>query len=919
MYKASQLEQIIENAPGPVWTLDRDCVLIHCNKKSRDFFRRAFHTTLKPGDSFTGLLSARMTENWTRRIDAALRGKHVVFEEILQTEDQEQRVYSFFMDPVRESGQITGISVYSHDVTPGEKSGKAARGYRRALEALRESNRKLDFLMDSLPGMVYCRSDNRNCTMHFVSGGTYDLTGYKPEEIIEDRKISYEEIIHPGDREMVRKIVSEHLEKKDRWTMTYRIINKKGYIVWIWEQGRGIFDPLGNLLHLEGFATNVSDYMEAERELLKMEEKHRVLFSDARKDKQNAELQILQLSRIVEQSPVAVVIINTGGVIEYANHKFSEITGCRRNEITGKKSDIFRSGTIAPEIREEIRKTIHSGNEWKGEFMNMKKDGSPYWESATISPVTGPDNRIIRFIRISEDITAYKKIQSELEESERHYKELYMEAPMGYQSLDGEGCLLNVNKAWEKLTGYTQKEIAGKPFAEILTRDSTGVFSEEEIHETDLEIIRKDGSTVAVTMTGKIIQDRKRKTGITHCILHDISERRIYEKKLLEAKEQAEKADRLKTRFLTNMSHEIRTPMNAILGFSNLLKSGSVQEKDRDRYFNIIHTKGNNLVRLIDNIIFISRIEAGDIRIRKNLFGLDHFLENIHRKILQDPRIQDQAQISVLREFPEPIHRISLNTDQNKLAQVMDNLVSNAIKFTEQGMIKLGAEITENQQVMLYIKDTGAGIPQSKQNVIFERFRQADDGTTRMYEGAGLGLAISKSLMKLLEGDLTVESASGQGTVFYVSIPWKHVIMEQKEKTVRPEGKKDLALDLTGKKILIAEDDYPGYLFLKTILNRSNAAVVRAVNGKETIECFRKQPDTDLILMDIRMPEMDGFEATRIIRSMDSEVPIIAQTAHAFPEDRIRALESGCNKYIAKPIAPVELEALLAELLGLQV
>lgn len=363
------------------------------------------------------------------------------------------------------------------------------------------------------------------------------------------------------------------------------------------------------------------------------------------------------------------------------------------------------------------------------------------------------------------------------------------------------------------------------------------------------------------------------------------------------AKEKAEESDRLKTAFLQNMSHEIRTPMNAIMGFADLLKVQFNNKATLEKFSDIIIQRCKDLLDIINDILDISKIESGQLAVRNEECDLQELFGELSTFFSEyQNRIGKQHIHFNLQSFCVPGDNLII-TDKVKLKQIFINLISNAFKFTEQGTIQGGCKIEKNNQLLFYIKDTGIGIPVDKQKTIFERFSQLNDGYKKNIGGTGLGLPIVKGLIKLLDGDLFLESEPGKGSIFSFKIPYVT------SKPLQP-NLADHSIDeqyyFSNHTILIVEDDRYNVEYLKEILTDAGLKIIHAENGKEAIEISISQP-IDLILMDIRLPDIDGYEATQQIRQHKPHLKIIAQTAYASHEEKQKALDAGCNDYLSKP------------------
>jgi len=394
---------------------------------------------------------------------------------------------------------------------------------------------------------------------------------------------------------------------------------------------------------------------------------------------------------------------------------------------------------------------------------------------------------------------------------------------------------------------------------------------------------------------------------------NELKEKRAAE--LVIAKEQAEQSDRLKSAFLANMSHEIRTPMNGILGFSELLKKPGLTGDQQQEYIRIIEKSGARMLNIINDIVDISKIESGLMEVHLDESNINEQIDFIHTFFKPE---MDRKGIRFFSKKSLPLKEACINTDREKIYAILTNLVKNAIKYTDEGSIEFGYEIVEmmhaSSLLQFYVKDTGIGIPKDRQEAIFERFIQADIIDKMARQGAGLGLSISKAFVELLGGKIWVSSEEGKGSIFYFTIPYKPQPHTKSDTTTFVSDtveKTQIDPEVSGLKVLIVEDDKISDLVLSKMLKKLSHEVLHAETGVEAIETCKNNPDLDLVLMDIKMPDMNGYEATRQIRQFNKEVVVIAQTAFGLSGDREKAIEAGCNDYIAKPINKDELLTLL--------
>jgi len=388
-------------------------------------------------------------------------------------------------------------------------------------------------------------------------------------------------------------------------------------------------------------------------------------------------------------------------------------------------------------------------------------------------------------------------------------------------------------------------------------------------------------------------------------LLVNVKLRARVEAQLIKAKLDAEESDRLKSAFLMNMSHEIRTPMNGILGFLNIMAEQNITENQKNKYIRIVNKSGHRLMNTINDIIEISRIEAGELKVVNTTVDLDDLLTYLYEFF--KPQADEKGLNFSLHSTIDKSQAL-ISTDREKLESILTNLIRNAIKFTTKGQIDFGVMV-RNDRLVFYVEDTGRGIPENRQQAIFDRFVQADLSLNRGHEGSGLGLSIVKAYVEALNGNIALESAHGKGSRFEVSLAYRHAPAISSPIEINQPEITQLPYQVT---ILVAEDDDNSFLFLETILESVDAIIIRTVSGEETLQAARQNPEIDLILLDIKMRGMNGLEAVKLIREFNRDVPVIAQTAYALAGDRETALAAGCTDYVAKPIKPKKLLEMVA-------
>jgi len=500
---------------------------------------------------------------------------------------------------------------------------------------------------------------------------------------------------------------------------------------------------------------------------------------------------------------------------------------------------------------------------------------------------------------IFHDITERREAEKALRESEEWFRKLFEQSNDGIFYLDLEGKIVAVNKAFAEMHGYTLDEIKSMNINDLDSMEERQYYPERmkrlqngENLKFEVNHIHKDGHHVPLEVTaGMISMGSKSYLFSSH---RDITERRKADETMKFAMAKAEASDRLKTSFLNNISHEVRTPLNGILGFSEILTKDTLDQEEKEEAFTMVNECSNRLLETITNFMDISLILSGEMNISKSGFNPLSLLQEIIQKYETDC---SKANIGLSLDTKDIQKDTEIYSDPELIRKVLTHLMNNAIKFTEKGSITLGCKVISGN-LQFFVTDTGIGIGREALKEIFAYFVKEDQSAASPSEGSGLGLSISKGIINLLGGEMNVESVRGKGSVFSFSLPIMDIVRNRKVTSgTRHTTKKLLS-------ILIAEDDEANFLYLKALLfQNTKAEIIHAANGKEAIEKFGINRDVDIILMDMKMPVIDGFEATRKIKSIDPGVPVIAVTAYAMPGDEKRIREAGCDEYMTKPIS----------------
>jgi len=612
------------------------------------------------------------------------------------------------------------------------------------------------------------------------------------------------------------------------------------------------------------------------------------------------------LKTLIDTLPHMISIKDSEGRYLLNNKAHMRSVGVKNQDIMlGKTPFDFFPSEEAEQYHKDDMMVLRSGKAIinKEEFATQKDHPDMRWLLVDKIPIKNDGGEISHLISISNDITDWKRAEEDVRQERLLLRTLIDNLPDPIYVKDAKGRKVIANKA-------DLANIGMKDESEALNKTDIELFPGEtgrRGYEDDLKVLStgvpildreedftdKNGNRIWLLTSKLPLRDNAGNiTGLVG-IGRDITRHKLDEEELLKAKDKAEESDRLKTAFLHNISHEIRTPMNAIMGFTTLLAETETDAETQKSYIDVIQQSGSHLLSIISDIVDISNIEANLVKVQKEEFDLNDMLTSVYNLHIQKA---SDKKIDLVFEKGLEGNDARIISDKTKLMQVISNFINNGLKFTSQGHVKLGYKL-KTGMIEFHVSDTGIGIPAEQQSRIFDRFYQVQNAKTRIYEGTGLGLAISKAYIELLGGSIKVLSQPDRGTTFFFTVPYE-TIPKPVEELPRQSDSTRFSF-ATPKKILVAEDVDSNFKLISYFIKDINAEVIRALNGQEAVDICLADPDIDIVLMDIKMPVMDGYTATRLIKQSRPQLPVIAQTAYA--DDKMKAVASGCSGFLSKP------------------
>ena len=717
------------------------------------------------------------------------------------------------------------------------------------------------------------------------SNEIFNILQLSPSSQLSDRPRKALSLIHPDDRRQTWRLFLKSIRENLNFDYTYRVVLKDKSIKYISQRGHHVFDDKG-IVRSFGTIQDITQSSLATQALKNSEKRYRTLFD-------NVYQGIVILDRETRK-------------VKLANKIFCQMLGYDSDEILQcSLEDLHPAQNLKLDAAwASVQKKPFFGN-----VDCLKKDGSTFHAEVYASNIVL--ERIPCIIGIFKDLTESYKVE---------YDRYMLKAAVDNSDVEiaisnPDGSIDYCSPALCRRLGYSSQEMKQMRIWDIdktISKEDIDnlctILSQKKTRKGESIQVGKDGTKFEISYVADYVKIGRRE--LVCWRVHDITESKRREAILENARQKAEESDRLKSIFLANISHEIRTPMNGILGFADLLQRDDLPFEKCRQYAKIISECGGNLMQLLNDILDISKIEAGEVEFKKEDFCINDVIEELYD--FYEPQTRQAG-----KEVSLQMHKSLRNdeavicSDRRYLHQILTNLLSNAIKFTERGGILMGYNAKRNG-IEFFVKDSGEGIPADMLDKIFEPFRQGEEILSRKYHGSGLGLTIAKSYVEMLGGYMWVESEVGKGTTFYFTLPYTENANIEVTPSALPVK---MDHDWRDKTLLIVEDNQISFMLLENILESTGASILHAETAQEGIN-MAENNDVDLVLMDVRLPDFTSWEASKIIKKAKPDLPIIVQTANANAEDKIKTFQAGCEAYLTKPIIKKQFYATLEKCLN---
>lgn len=920
--KSQELYQALaQNSPDVIMRFDREHRHIFVNDKVEQLVGMPVERFIGKTHREMGVFPEEMVEFWEINIDKVFEGgENLTVEFVIQSQEGSIEIEWRLFPEFDDSGRTESVLAIARDITEGK------RNTRKIAESEERLKMALEGTSDGLWDLNLLNQDI------YFSPRYFTMLGYEPTDFEHTPEVLMK-LIHPEDKDRIVEYIEHTIDSRNpAIEMEMRLRRKEGSYAWILSRGRLILNEEGIPVRMVGIHENISHRKRQQQIQDVLIEIANSVNNTHNLDELFLEIQS-SLGKIIDTKNCYVALYDEKTqLISLPFHKdekdsFQEFPAGKT--VTGYVIKTGEAQLVDEEMIEELAR--------KGEIEPIGAPsvswlGVPLKISDKIIGVfvvqsydenikyTADDVQLLEFVSDQIALAIERRIdQDKLKRNEERQRRIIESSPDGLVVIDTEGRIITQNTSFVNLVKLKEDHLGLNFFDFVVNKDVIKV--QNILNDTlksgytkniQFKMKREDESDFFAESSFGVINSPERDGDSFVIVMKNIDERKAYEHNLRIAKEKAEESDRLKTAFLSNMSHEIRTPMNAIIGFAELLSRMECSEEEKREFLQQINQGADTLMRLIDDIIDISKIEAGQLKMNQGIFNLAPLLKDLHVVYNKFLTRSNKEHIRVEHDSGNYDFDIQLHTDEFRLRQVFSNLLNNAVKFTDQGEIRYGIKEMNKEKVVFYVRDTGVGIDKDMHDIIFQRFRQGHSSKKSFYGGTGLGLAISKHLVGMMGGDMKVESEPGRGAEFTFSIPYNSLDYDLPSEEIDLNRKND---NWEGRTILVAEDDRSNFLLINEILRKTGATVIWAKNGEEALLKCKEEPGINLVLMDIQMPVLNGYDATRKIKDIRPSLPVIAQTAYAMAGEKTLSRDAGCDDYISKPIRIQELMFLLSKYL----
>ncbi len=873
--QAAFSREAMEAVPGPFVVLDARGAIINSNSHFRKIIAR------NEEDNLSGLNSFDLFHHDDRSF------AYEKFNNILQkgTEEIGEIRIMVHGGPEYRWFRISTKRIFVDNEMFLLSTGNDINEYKKKEQELSISNEQLRFILSQSKTGSWVLDIKTNTNRW--SDEIWELYGLE-KKAFEPTPENWRNLIIEEDRETLEQQITENIVKGIPFKLEVRTRHSDGSLHWLLIRVFPFKDVFGNITNYIGIVIDITDLKESEQKLKESEERFRTFFE--------------------QHSAVMILFDQENGDILDANIAAEEFYGWKQNKL--REMNIQEINSNSPDVSQNILDGWNNVERRNFITSHRKADGTIRDVEVFAHKIKFGSKWFVYCI--IHDITERRLAEKEL----KKLSVALQQSPVVVSITDALGNIEYINPTFTKLTGYTFEEVKGKNPSML----QSGLMP-KELYENLWKTIlsgnvwhgefhnrKKNGDLYWEDAFISAITDEKGTITSFVAVKEDITEKKKLWNELVAAKDNAEVSDRLKTAFLANMSHEIRTPMNGIIGFTELLKEPHLSGQEQQEYIALIQQSGERMMTLINDIIEISRIDAKETVLELSETPLNELLEHLYRSFIT------KAESKGLQLYWNPGLRDSdsiIETDAKKLELILTNLLQNALKFTHHGHISFGYT-KKDDMLEFYVDDTGVGIPEDMKEKIFDRFRQVDNSLSRLHEGIGLGLSITKTYIEMLGGGIHVEPCKCGGSKFFFTLPYN----PPRKYDIGHSDSEVMAISQPSQTIIIADDDQISRLLLKKVLKDENFMLIFAENGKDALELVKKHPETELVLMDVKMPDMNGCEVTRLIRQIRPELPVVVLTAFASPEEREKASDAGCDSFITKPVKKNELIDLIRTMIG---